>query len=54
MRNRHELVELAQKHGVPVKKQLKAWPKSGQLVVLEVDRPTGELVAELRDLGLLR
>lgn len=53
MKNRHRLLELAAQHGVPVKKQLKAWPKGGQLVVLEVDRPLGELADDLRARGLI-
>lgn len=54
MLNRHRLLELAAEHGVPVKKQLKAWNKEGGLVVLEVDRPTAELAGELRERGLLK
>jgi hypothetical protein len=54
VKNRHRLLELAAAHGVPTKKQLKAWPKSGQLVVIEVDRPLDELADELRARGLLK
>ena len=53
VRNRHELAALAEKHGVATKKQLKAWPKSGQLVVIEVDRPLDELADDLRARGLI-
>lgn len=53
MRSRRQLAELAEKHGIPVKKQLKVWPKSGQLVILEVDRPLAELADDLHRLGLI-
>lgn len=53
MLNRHRLLKLAEAGSVPVTKQLKTWNKAGELVVLEVDRPTGELADDLRERGLL-
>lgn len=54
MLNRHKLRALAAEHNIPLTKTLKTWPKSGQLVTIEVDRPVDELADELRDLGLLK
>jgi hypothetical protein len=52
VKNRYRLLELADEHGVPSKKQLKTWV-GGSLVVLEVDRPTDELADDLRSRGLI-
>lgn len=53
MRNKHQVLELARENGLALRKQLKCFGSDGQLRVLEVDRPVGELVEELRELGLL-
>ncbi len=54
MQNRHRVLELAREAGLPLTKQLRCFGSDRQLRVLEVDRPLAELVAELRERGLLK
>jgi len=53
MQNRHKVKKLCLEHGVRLEREVKAWDKGGKLVVLRIDRPLHELVAELRELGAL-